>query len=106
MQRKQKNFEMDKLAKRLAELSLKSNTQTLRTNNAEIGTSQVIEYLYERHHILLPVNPVFREITQPKAGAGFRKVIESEKYKIYSKTIRDTTYIKFYVNPRSNFFLY
>ena len=67
--------------------------------DAEEATEQVIRDLYKENNIKLPANPVFREITQPKPGAGFQRVIEREKYKIYSKEVRGTTYIKFCVTP-------
>lgn len=71
----------------------------LRTKDANEFTKQIIEYIYKKHNIDLPLNPIFREITQPKPGSGFKNIIERDKYKIYSKKIRENTYIKFYIPP-------
>lgn len=70
----------------------------LHTKDAEEDDIDLIKDLYIKHNIELPLNPIFRVITQPKAGAGFRTIIERDRYIIYSKKVRDNTYVKFYYN--------
>ena len=57
----------------------------LHTKDAKEDDIDLIKDLYIKHNIELPSNPIFRVITQPKAGAGFHSIIERDKYIIYSK---------------------
>lgn len=87
------------MEKRLHCISSKKNANFLYTKDAEEETKSIIKDLYIKHNIELPLNPIFREITQPRPGAGFYLVVDRDKYKIYSKIVHGNTYIKLYVAP-------